>query len=55
MTAIIVEAVVRHLLGAAGAGAAAAGYLSGDQVQAGIGALVTLGGIVWSVVQKLRA
>ena len=55
MNATIVTAVVRHLLTAAGGGFAVAWGLDGDTWQGIVGALSTLAGLVWSIMDKRRA
>ena len=55
MNATIVTAVVRHILTAAGGGLAVAWGLDGDTWQGIVGALSTLAGLVWSIVDKRRA
>ena len=47
--------VVRHLLTALGGGLVASGALSGDDLNAAIGAISTLVGIAWSVIAKRKA
>jgi hypothetical protein len=44
--------VFRHLLTVAGGVFVAKGYADADTVNAAIGATTTLGGIVWSVLDK---
>jgi hypothetical protein len=47
--------LVRHLLTFGGGFLVSAGYASGDEVTAGVSALAALVGVVWSVIQKVRA
>ena len=47
--------LVRHLLTFGGGFLASAGYASGDEITAGVSAIVSLVGVVWSIVQKVRA
>ena len=47
--------VIRHLLTALGGGLVASGTLSGDDMNAAIGAITTLVGIAWSVFSKRKA
>jgi len=44
--------VVRHILTFMGGFAAERGIASGEEVQTGVGAVITLIGLVWSVLNK---
>jgi hypothetical protein len=50
---LIIEKVVRHGLGSAGAWLMGNGYLSMDQWEQGIGAVVMLVTLAWSIVPEL--
>jgi hypothetical protein len=52
MTQAVILGIVRHALTAAGGGLVAGGWLSGDDLHAAIGAIVTLAGIGWSAWAK---
>lgn len=52
MTQTILALILRHVLTAAGAIAVAKGYATDDMISQIIGALSTIGGLVWSVYQK---
>ena len=54
MNATIVSAVVRHVLTAAGGGFAVSWGLDGEIWQGIVGALATLAGLVWSIIDKKR-
>lgn len=47
--------LVRHVLTFAGGYLTTQGLATTDEVQGGIGAIVTLAGIVWSVIAKKNA
>ena len=47
--------IVRHVLTTLGGGLVASGALSGDDLNAAIGAVLTLGGVIWSVINKRKA
>lgn len=47
--------MVRHSLTTGGGALVASGYLGASDLQAGVGAIITLIGIVWSVIQKRKA
>ena len=44
--------IVRHVLTAAGGIAVTKGYIDESALVAGVGALVALAGVVWSVIDK---
>lgn len=48
----ILLSILRHLLTAGGGAVVTSGTLSGAEVEQGIGALLTLAGLVWSVIEK---
>lgn len=50
----ILLGLARHLLSAAGAAAAAHGYMGAADAEALAGAAVALGAAVWSVIEKRR-
>lgn len=52
MNATIITAVVRHILTAAGGGLAVSWGLDGDTWQGVVGALSTLAGLAWSILDK---
>ena len=45
-------AIARHVLTTLGGGLVSGGILTGSQLSDGVGAVVVLGGIVWSLWQK---
>jgi len=45
-------AFLRHALTTAGGGLATGGVVTNDELAAGVGAVVTLAGIAWSIVDK---
>lgn len=49
----IAAALIRHLLTLVGGGLIASGSLTQDDLTALIGAITTIVGVIWSVVQKL--
>jgi len=49
-----IESLVRHGLTAVGGGMVATGNLTEGDLQAAVGAILTLGGIVWSVVKNRK-
>lgn len=51
---IIIMALVRHFLGAAGAAAAAKGWIGADDLTTGIGAVTTLVAVGMSVYDKVK-
>jgi hypothetical protein len=53
-TRSIILGFVRHALTTVGGGLATQGTLSQDELNAGIGAIITLIGIAWSVYEKRR-
>lgn len=48
-------ALVRHFLTAAGGGLATNGTVTNDELQQVVGALITIAGVVWSVVLRMQA
>ena len=52
---LIVWGVLRHVATAVGGGAVALGYVSGEQIQSVIGAVVTVVGVVASIRAKIKA
>jgi len=54
MNATIIQAVVRHLLTTVGGGFLAGFGLSGDTLNAVVGAVATLAGVVWSIYDKKK-
>ena len=54
MNATIVQAVVRHLLTAVGGGFLAGFGVTGDTLNAVVGAVSTLVGVVWSIYDKKK-
>lgn len=50
-----IAGILRHVLTALGGGLVASGTLSGDDLNAAIGAITTLVGIGWSVFSKRKA
>lgn len=44
--------IVRHVLTAAGGIAVTKGYLDESALVAGVGALVALAGVIWSIIDK---
>lgn len=55
MTSSVVASLVRHILTAVGGGFFVSWGLDGDTVDAAVGAVSTLAGIIWSVWDKRRA
>ena len=51
----IATSLIRHALTVGGGGLVSKGLISEDTLTSGIGALVTLVGIIWSIVSKLKA
>lgn len=49
---VMVQAVLRHLLTAGGTVLVTKGVLDAGSAEAVVGALVTLAGVVWSLVEK---
>jgi hypothetical protein len=47
--------IARHVLTTIGGGLVASGAIDSGQLETGIGAIMVLAGIVWSVVQKRQA
>lgn len=54
MNAMIVQAVVRHLLTAVGGGFFATYGITGSTLEAVVGAVATLAGVAWSIYDKRR-
>jgi hypothetical protein len=54
MTREDVLAIIRHLLTTAGGALVANGVLTATQAQDGVGAVIVLAGIGWSLVNKLQ-
>lgn len=52
MNATIITAVVRHILTAAGGGLAVSWGLDGEAWQGIVGAISTLAGLAWSILDK---
>lgn len=50
----VILGIIRHALTTSGGALVTTGYLTNSDVEAGIGALITLAGIAWSVVNKYR-
>jgi len=50
----VVLGFARHVLTAAGGGLATNGTMTGDELGQGIGALLTLAGIAWSIWAKRK-
>jgi hypothetical protein len=46
------QGIVRHSLTTVGGGLVTSGYLSSDDLSAGVGAVVVLLGIAWSILSK---
>ncbi len=46
--------IVRHVLTTAGGALVTQGLLSSDQLNAAVGAIITLAGAVWSVLSKRK-
>jgi len=49
-----IKAVIRHFLTSLGGGLVAQGYLMGDDLNAAVGAVITLAGIGWSILHKYK-
>jgi hypothetical protein len=47
--------VLRHLLTFGGGYLVSNGSVSASQLEAGIGAIITLGGVLWSIYEKRKA
>lgn len=47
--------VIRHILTSAGGAVAAQGHLTSDDASLAVGAIVTLVGVIWSVIEKRKA
>ena len=54
MLKTMILGIVRHILTTAGGGIIANGWLSSDDYMSAAGALITLIGAVWSVIEKKR-
>lgn len=52
MDKAIVLGVVRHLLTSVGGAIASKGYVSGDEIDLLVGAIVTISGVAWSAYEK---
>ena len=50
-----VMGILRHGLTTLGGAVVGSGYLSGSELEAAIGAILTLVGVIWSVIQKRQA
>lgn len=50
----MIQGIVRHILTFGGGFLVTGGFASQSDVEAGVGALVTLVGIVWSIWQKKK-
>lgn len=55
MSKEVVFGIVRHALTFAGGILASKGIIDAGMVETAIGAIITLGGIAWSVVEKKKA
>jgi hypothetical protein len=55
MNTAVILGIVRHLLTGLGGAVVAQGWASEEMVTQGIGAIVTLAGLAWSIVDKKRA
>lgn len=55
MTKDAILGVIRHLLTFGGGYVAAQAYASSDEITTGVSAVMTLIGIVWSVVEKRQS
>jgi len=51
----IILGVARHTLTTAGGALTAKGLATGATVDQGVGAVITLLGIIWSILEKLRS
>jgi hypothetical protein len=47
--------IIRHVLTTGGGAIAAQGHLASDEVNLAVGAIVTIVGVVWSVIEKRKA
>ena len=47
--------IIRHVLTTVGGAVVGSGYINSDEYSQGVGAVLTLVGIVWSVVNKKKA
>lgn len=54
MNAIVILGLVRHILTFGGGLLTSSGYLEQSQTESAVGAVVTIIGLVWSVVEKKR-
>ena len=55
MNTAVILGIVRHLLTGLGGAVVAQGWASEEMVTQGIGAIVTLAGLAWSILDKKRA
>lgn len=55
MDRVFIMSLIRHLLTGAGTWIAGQGYVTHDEWNAGVGALLVLVGLVWSFIEKRRA
>ena len=51
----IATSLIRHALTVGGGGLVSKGLLTEDTLSGGIGAVITLVGVIWSIVSKLKA
>ena len=51
----MIQGIVRHILTFGGGFLVTNGTLGQSEVEAGVGAIITLAGIVWSVLNKKKA
>jgi len=54
MKSEVVFGLLRHVLTSLGGALVTGGYLGASEVEAGVGALITLIGIAWSIAHKKR-
>jgi hypothetical protein len=54
MNRAMIESILRHLLGGAGAVLATKGYIEASAVEPLVGAVLTLAMLVWGAVEKRR-
>lgn len=55
MNSTVILGVVRHLLSTGGGAALLSGAVSDDDLQKIIGAVLSIGSVIWSVMQKRAA
>jgi len=55
LSALIGGSVARHILTVLGSIAVSKGWIDGGQVETVIGAVMVVGGLIWSIVQKVRS